>query len=177
MLTLRPMRAAQLDLVRAWLADPDVAAWYLVGSSIDEEVEDLSKCITGDEPTEVLLVCKQGQPIGWCQWWSATSGSGIRAPRSLPIQRRRTALREAFWRRTGLNFSGSDQCIPSRRRRPWRSTACNPSPSRLSPGQAVRRTKGRGRAEGAPTRGPPSSGTCSEQAQSSAAASWRWCEL
>jgi len=69
MLTLRPMRAAQLELVRAWLTDPDIAQWYLVASSVDEEIEELHKCITGDEPTEVLLVSKQGEPIGWCQWY------------------------------------------------------------------------------------------------------------
>lgn len=68
-LTLRPMREVELDIVRAWLSDPAVARWYLVGSSVEEEIEELRNCVVGAEPTEVLLVSEQGAPIGWCQWY------------------------------------------------------------------------------------------------------------
>lgn len=63
MLTLRPMREVELDLVREWLADRVVARWYLVGSSVEDEIGDLRKCIVGAEPREVVLVSKRGAPI------------------------------------------------------------------------------------------------------------------
>ncbi|MGH9098292.1 MAG: GNAT family N-acetyltransferase [Acidimicrobiales bacterium] len=69
MLTLRPMREADLDLVKAWLADPVVAQRYLVGSTAEDEIGELRESLVGHEPTEVLLVSDQGVPIGWCQWY------------------------------------------------------------------------------------------------------------
>jgi hypothetical protein len=51
MLTLEPMRATDLDLVTAWLDAPEVARWYLVGSTIAEEIDELHRCIVGVEPT------------------------------------------------------------------------------------------------------------------------------
>jgi hypothetical protein len=42
MLTLEPMRATDLDLVTAWLDAPEVARWYLVGSTIAEEIDELT---------------------------------------------------------------------------------------------------------------------------------------
>lgn len=69
MLTLRRMKEAELELVKAWMTDFVVAQWYLVGSSVEKDIEDLRSCISGDEPTEVLLVSDQEVPIGWCQWY------------------------------------------------------------------------------------------------------------
>jgi len=69
MVTLRRMRAADLDLVRAWLHEPTVAEWYLVGSTVEEELEDLRRCVARDERTEALVVTASGGPIGWCQWY------------------------------------------------------------------------------------------------------------
>lgn len=69
MLTLQPMRTQDLDLVTAWLDAPEVGRWYLVGSTIAQEIDELRRCIAGDEPTTVLLVVERGKPIGWCQWY------------------------------------------------------------------------------------------------------------
>jgi RimJ/RimL family protein N-acetyltransferase len=69
MLTLGPMRVAHLELVTGWLETPEVGRWYLVGSTIAKEIEDLRRCIEGCEPTAVLLVVERGTPIGWCQWY------------------------------------------------------------------------------------------------------------
>jgi RimJ/RimL family protein N-acetyltransferase len=69
MLTLEPMRATDLDLVTAWLDAPEVARWYVVGSTIAEEIDELHRCIVGVEPTTVLLVVERTKPIGWCQWY------------------------------------------------------------------------------------------------------------
>lgn len=69
MLTLRRMNPADLDFVRTWLSTPEVARWYLVGSTIADELADLRRCILGEEPTEVLVVAERDKPIGWCQWY------------------------------------------------------------------------------------------------------------
>jgi aminoglycoside 6'-N-acetyltransferase len=63
------MRPADLDLVRAWLQKPHVARWYLAGSTIEEELGDLRRCLAGDRPTHPLLVAEERQAIGWCQWY------------------------------------------------------------------------------------------------------------
>ncbi|MCV7235733.1 GNAT family N-acetyltransferase [Mycobacterium branderi] len=68
-MTLRKMQLADLDIVRAWLSTPEVARWYLPGSTIDRELEDLRRSIAGEQPTEVLVVVEQNEPIGWCQWY------------------------------------------------------------------------------------------------------------
>lgn len=64
---LRPLHIADLDQVRTWLEDPVVARWFLSASTLDEEVEDLRRCVLGEEATEVLLVTWDGEAIGWCQ--------------------------------------------------------------------------------------------------------------
>lgn len=68
-LWLRSMTAADLDLVRAWMTEPHVAKWYLSGSTIDQELDDLEKCVTDEEPTHALVVVEDGRDIGWCQWY------------------------------------------------------------------------------------------------------------
>jgi aminoglycoside 6'-N-acetyltransferase len=69
MLTLEQMRTTDLDLVTAWLDAPELRRWYLLGSTIDKEINELHRCILGVEPTTVLLVVERGKPIGWCQWY------------------------------------------------------------------------------------------------------------
>ncbi|MBV9544339.1 MAG: GNAT family N-acetyltransferase [Chloroflexi bacterium] len=68
-LSLRSMTAVDLDLVRVWLTEPHVARWYLSGSTIEEEIDDLEKCVTEEEPTHALMVVEHGRDIGWCQWY------------------------------------------------------------------------------------------------------------
>lgn len=63
------MRADDLELVRGWLALPHVARWYLAGSTLEHELDELRQCIAGEQPTHVLVVHEQGRPIGWCQWY------------------------------------------------------------------------------------------------------------
>ncbi|MFZ0215813.1 MAG: GNAT family N-acetyltransferase, partial [Candidatus Dormiibacterota bacterium] len=69
MLTLRSMRPDDLDLARTWLQEPAVARWFLAGSTIEQEVEDLRQCVIGDEPTHALIVIEEDRTIGWCQWY------------------------------------------------------------------------------------------------------------
>jgi len=68
-ITLRRLRLDDLDLVRRWLQEPGVARWFLEGSSLEAELNDVRRCAVGEEPTEVLLASWQGSPIGWCQWY------------------------------------------------------------------------------------------------------------
>ncbi|MBO0880799.1 MAG: GNAT family N-acetyltransferase [Mycobacterium sp.] len=69
MLTLQPMRTTDLDLVTGWLGAPEVGCWWLAGSTIDKEIDELHRGIVGVEPTTALLVLERGKPIGWCQWY------------------------------------------------------------------------------------------------------------
>lgn len=68
-LALRAMRSSDLESVRQWLAEPHVARWYLTESTLEEEIDDLSRCIAGLERTHALIVLEGGRPIGWCQWY------------------------------------------------------------------------------------------------------------
>ncbi len=71
-LSLRSMTAADLDLVRAWMTEPHVAKWYLSGSTIEQEIADLEKCLSDEEPTHALVVVEDDHDIGWCQWYRCT---------------------------------------------------------------------------------------------------------
>ena len=63
------MCVADLELVEAWLRQPHVARWYLTGSTIEDEIEDLTASVAGGEPTYALVVESDTRPVGWCQWY------------------------------------------------------------------------------------------------------------
>ena len=63
------MLSAELSLVEDWMGEPHVARWYLRGSTLEDEIEDLRRSIDGDQATTVLLVLDGDEPIGWCQWY------------------------------------------------------------------------------------------------------------
>lgn len=66
MLTLQPMQANDLDLVTGWLETPEVARWYLAGSTLATEIGELRRCMLAVEPTTALLVLERGTP--WSTW-------------------------------------------------------------------------------------------------------------
>ena len=68
-LRLRSMRAADLGLVRMWLGRPHVARWYLAGSTLERELDELRESVAGEQPTQALVALERGRPIGWCQWY------------------------------------------------------------------------------------------------------------
>jgi len=68
-LTLREPRSSDLELVGAWLHEPHVARWYLLGSTAEREREELRGCLDGIGPTHLLMVADDDLPIGWCQWY------------------------------------------------------------------------------------------------------------
>jgi len=63
------MQTTDLALVEVWLREPRVARWYLAGSTMERELEELRAAMSGDEPTHALIVLRGGTPIGWCQWY------------------------------------------------------------------------------------------------------------
>jgi aminoglycoside 6'-N-acetyltransferase len=63
------MELGDLDVVKTWLVEQHVARWYLAGSSLEDEVEDLRRSIVGDQPTRALVVMLSDEPVGWCQWY------------------------------------------------------------------------------------------------------------
>jgi RimJ/RimL family protein N-acetyltransferase len=69
MLTLEPMRTTDLNLLAAWLETPEVGRWWLAGSTIENEINELRQCILGAMPTTALLVVERDKPIGWCEWY------------------------------------------------------------------------------------------------------------
>jgi aminoglycoside 6'-N-acetyltransferase len=84
MLTLRPMRPDDLAPVARWLAEPHVARWYLAGSTVEREIDDLRQSVTGAQPVHALVVLEDDAAVGWCQWypcdvdhaWAADIGAG-----------------------------------------------------------------------------------------------------
>ena len=69
MIQLRPMHADDLALVERWLVEPHVARWYLAGSSLETELDDIRQSVRGDQAVHLLVVLHEDQPIGWCQWY------------------------------------------------------------------------------------------------------------
>jgi aminoglycoside 6'-N-acetyltransferase len=63
------MVSADLVRVRSWLSEPHVASWYLAGTSLDDELEDVRRSVAGGAGTHVLVVEDGGVPVGWCQWY------------------------------------------------------------------------------------------------------------
>jgi aminoglycoside 6'-N-acetyltransferase len=63
------MRLEDLPLVTRWLSAPHVAPWYVAGSSVEAEADDLRRSVSGEEQVHVLVVSEGGRPVGWCQWY------------------------------------------------------------------------------------------------------------
>jgi hypothetical protein len=63
------MKFADLPMVGSWLREPDVARWYLAGTTLEEQIDDLRGAVAGAERTHALVVSELGRAIGWCQWY------------------------------------------------------------------------------------------------------------
>jgi aminoglycoside 6'-N-acetyltransferase len=63
------MECEDLTLVAGWLEEPHVSRWYLAGSSVEREIDDLLAGITGEQAVNALIVTHDEEPIGWCQWY------------------------------------------------------------------------------------------------------------
>jgi aminoglycoside 6'-N-acetyltransferase len=63
------MRVDDLALVERWLGEPHVARWFLAGSSLEAELEDIRRSLAKGSETHMLVVLHDGEPVGWCQWY------------------------------------------------------------------------------------------------------------
>jgi aminoglycoside 6'-N-acetyltransferase len=63
------MSEADLPLVAAWMEEPHISRWYLSGSTVEQELDDLRACLAGNEPTHVQVVAVNGRDVGWSQWY------------------------------------------------------------------------------------------------------------
>lgn len=63
------MRLGDLGVVERWLAEPHVARWYLAGSSLERELDDIRSSVTGAQPVHLLMALDDDRPIGWGQWY------------------------------------------------------------------------------------------------------------
>jgi aminoglycoside 6'-N-acetyltransferase len=63
------MHTDDLDQVARWLREPHVARWFLAGSSLDQELDDLRRSVLGLQPVHALVVTHGAAAIGWCQWY------------------------------------------------------------------------------------------------------------
>lgn len=63
------MELADLTLVERWLGEPHVARWFLAGSSLEAELADIRSSVAGTQPVHMYVVCDDGVPVGWCQWY------------------------------------------------------------------------------------------------------------
>lgn len=78
------MGPGDLTLVERWLGEPHVARWYLAGSSLEAELDDIRSSVSGAQPVHMYVACQEGEPVGWCQWylcqvdraWAADIGAG-----------------------------------------------------------------------------------------------------
>jgi RimJ/RimL family protein N-acetyltransferase len=69
MITLRPMTEADLNIVETWMRQPQVAGWWLEGSTLEKEFDDCARSVRDEQPTNILVVLEDDRPIGWCQWY------------------------------------------------------------------------------------------------------------
>ena len=73
-----------LPLVAEWMSQPHVSRWWLSGSSLEREMEDVRRSVTGEQAVTVQIAMLDGEPVGWCQWygcdedpeWAADIGAG-----------------------------------------------------------------------------------------------------
>lgn len=70
------MRPDDLALVEHWLGEPHVARWFLAGSSLEAELEDIRQSVSGEQRVHMFVVIDDGEPVGWCQWYLCEENPG-----------------------------------------------------------------------------------------------------
>lgn len=68
--TFRPLRDADLELVRRWLLEPHVRRWYddvAAAMYPDDTISEYQAAIRGEDPTDMYVIDLDGRPIGVLQ--------------------------------------------------------------------------------------------------------------
>ncbi len=63
----RPLNYEDLPHVARWLAVPHVARWWRDPSDLESVTANYGPCITGEDPTEVFVIERDGEAIGLIQ--------------------------------------------------------------------------------------------------------------
>jgi aminoglycoside 6'-N-acetyltransferase-1b len=88
-LTFRPLAAADLPMLHAWLARPHVAEWWSPTPTDRELEEEYGPLLAGDGPHRAYLALLDGTPVGFIQsytpavthadgWWLDEHDPGVR---------------------------------------------------------------------------------------------------
>ena len=88
MIDFRPLAAADLSMLHAWLQRPHVAAWWDGVPTLAEVEADYMPCIRGESDVKPYVVQQDGVPIGYIQsyvamgagdgWWEGETDPGVR---------------------------------------------------------------------------------------------------
>lgn len=68
-LVLRLMVEADLLIFERWLHEPHFATWFLLDSTVEEELTSNRESIATGRPTVALMADVDGRTIGWAQWY------------------------------------------------------------------------------------------------------------
>jgi aminoglycoside 6'-N-acetyltransferase len=69
-LGLRPLTSYDVETVAAFLRAPHVARWWHDDPDPDAVAERYAPVLSGEDPTAVLIVLADDQPIGLAQWYA-----------------------------------------------------------------------------------------------------------
>lgn len=69
MLSFRPLSSTDFPLLQRWLSEPHVDQWWHQRLNLAEVAHKYGPRIDGTEPTHVFIVDRDGNPIGFIQWY------------------------------------------------------------------------------------------------------------
>jgi aminoglycoside 6'-N-acetyltransferase len=62
----RPVTEADFPILRAWLEEPHVRAWW---GPPDEEIAKITAKVEGRDSTRPFIIEEHGKPVGYIQYW------------------------------------------------------------------------------------------------------------
>lgn len=78
-ITFRPLREDDLPRMFAWRSAEHVSRWWHV-ATYEEVAAKYTKRIAGVEPVHCFLILRDGQPIGYIQWYRLWNAGVVIAP-------------------------------------------------------------------------------------------------
>jgi aminoglycoside 6'-N-acetyltransferase len=68
-ITFRSMTSDDFELLHRWLQNPHVKAWFREDDSLEEVIQHYSPSIRGDDPTQLFIVQRDGQDVGFMEMY------------------------------------------------------------------------------------------------------------